>query len=174
MNADDSNWAGPAEIVEVKNEIVTLFSPAGFSSSSASATYVQSDKIEIVEGSGGLLTLKILERYGTPQNLGQISQWEERETPRAAPHFPKGPNVFNIEFSKPGSAERRRMDVFESLDGQNSYMLEFSTGETLYGDNVAISRDFLLSRLDLETQGFRQTGLFAGASKFSLYINPRT
>jgi hypothetical protein len=151
---------------------VTLFTPVGGSSSSASAIYVHCDNVEIVEGIGGSLTLKILERYGTPQNLGQIRRWEEREKPEAAPQFSKGPNVFHVEFSKPGSAERHRLDVFESVDGQNSYMLVSSTGELLHGDSVAISRHFLLSQLELE-RGVRQSGSGTGGSKYPLYIKTK-
>ena len=43
VNADDSQWGSPAEIVEIKDDVVTLFTPAGFSSSSASVTFVHSE-----------------------------------------------------------------------------------------------------------------------------------
>jgi hypothetical protein len=111
--------------VEIKNEVATLFTPAGFSSSSASATYVHCEDLEIIDATTGSapLTLKVLKRYGTSENLGQIKSCGERLKPEAAPVFLKGPNVFNAEYVKPGSPERRRLDVFESADGQNYYML---------------------------------------------------
>jgi hypothetical protein len=174
VNADDSQWPSPAEIVEVKNDIVALFTPAGPTSSSASAIYAPCDRVEIIEGTGGSLTLKVLERYGTAQNLGQIKKWEERENAHVAPSFPKGPNVFNIEYSKPGSADRRRLDVFESADGKNAYMLVSSNGELFVGDNVVISRHFLLAQLDLETQGFRHSSSGSGGNKYPLFIKTKS
>jgi hypothetical protein len=135
VNADDGQWGDPAEIVEIDNEVVTLFTPAGIHSSSALANHVHCDDMEIVEAPVGAaaLTLKALKRYGTAQNLGQIKSWIERNKPEATPVFPKGGNVFNAECVKQGSPERRRMDVFESADGQNSYMLVANPGEPLYG-----------------------------------------
>jgi hypothetical protein len=174
VNADDSQWPGVAEVVEIRDELVTLFTPAGFSSSSAFAVHVHCDELEIIERSAGKLTLKVLKRYGTTESLGQIRAWEERQNPPAAPLISKGPNVFNAEYTKPGSSERRRLDVFESADGSNSYMLETSSGETLYGDNVEISRHFLLNQLQLEAQGFGYNGGGTGGNKHQLFIRTRT
>src|SRR5919108_710566 len=50
VNADDSSWGSPAQIVEVQDEVATLFSPAGFSSASAFAVRAHCDDLEIVEG----------------------------------------------------------------------------------------------------------------------------
>jgi hypothetical protein len=143
--------------VEIKNEVATLFTPAGFSSSSASATYVHCEDLEIIDATTGSapLTLKVLKRYGTSENLGQIKSCGERLKPEAAPVFLKGPNVFNAEYVKPGSPERRRLDVFESADGQNYYHACSAPGDTLFGDNVAISRHFMLVQLEYEAQEFR-------------------
>jgi len=173
VNADDSSWGSPAEIVEVKDEVVTLFTPAGFSSSSAFAVYVHCDNLEIFERTGGALALKILRRAGD-QQLGQIRSWEEREQPAAAPLVSKGPNVFYADYTKPASSERRRLDIFESADGQNAYMLVRSTGEVVYGDNVHISRHFCLIQLELEVQGFRLNGSGSGNGKYPLYLKTRT
>lgn len=170
VNADDSSWGNPAEIVEIKDEVVTLFSPAGYSSSSAFAARAHCDDLEIVDGAAGSIILKVLKRYGTTQNLGQVKTWAEREKPPAAPLISKGPNVFNVEYAKPASSERKRLDIFESADGQNSYMLITPTGEILYGDNVQISRQFLLLQLELEVQGFRQSASASGGSKYPLYM----
>lgn len=175
VNADDSEWGNAAEIVEVKDEVATLFVPASFSSSSAWAAHVQCEDLEIIEASVGsaALTLKVLKRYGTTQNLGQIKSWGERLKPQAAPVFPKGGNVFNAEYVKPASPERRRLDVFESADGANYYMLVTSSGETLFGDNVGISRHFMLTQLEYETQGFRYNGGGSGGSKHPLFIKTK-
>lgn len=175
VNADDSQWGDAAEIAEIDNEVVTLFTPAGLHSSTALANHVHCDDLEIVEAPVGAaaLTLKVLKRYGTAQNLGQIKSWSERSQPQAAPVFPKGGNVFNAEYIKAGSPERRRMDVFESADGQNSYMLAANPGETLYGDNVVISRNFMLIQLEFEMEGFRYNGGGSGGSKHPLFMKTK-
>ena len=173
VNGDESSWGNPAEVVQIENEVVTLFSPAGFSSSSAFAVHVHCENIEIIEGTGGSLTLKVLQRYGTTQQLGQIKNWEERQNPPAAPLISKGPNVFYAEYTKPGSSERRRLDVFESADSSNAYMLVTPSGEALYGNNVEISRQFQLIQLEFETQGFRYRGGGSGGSKHELFIRVR-
>lgn len=175
VGADDSKMADGIEIAEIKDEIVTLFTPAGMSSSAAMATYVHCENLEIVEVQVGStpVTLKILKRYGTDHNLGQIKSWGERNKPEAAPVFPKGGNVFNAEYLKPGSAERRRLDVFDSADGLNSYMLVANPGDTLYGDNVVISRNFMLIQLEFEKEGFRYNGGGSGGGKYPLFIKTK-
>jgi hypothetical protein len=172
VNADDSRWGGVTEIVEIKDEVVTLFSPCSFSSSSASTICVHCDDLEISEApvGSGSLTLKVVKRYGTPQNLGQIKTWEDRLQPPTTPLFSKGSHVFSAEYVKPGSPERRRLDVYESADGQNFFSLEASPGETLYGNNVEISRHFLLAQLEYGTQDFRYNSGSSGNSRYPLYI----
>jgi hypothetical protein len=176
VNADGSEWGNAAEIVEIKDEVATLFVPASFSSSSAWATHAQCEDLEIIETPVGsaALTLKVLKRYGTDQNFGQIKSWSERVKPEAAPVFPRGGNVLHAEYVKPASPERRRLDVFESADGRNHYMLVASSGETLYGDNVGISRHFMLNQLEYEAQGFRYNGGGSGGSRYPLFINTRS
>jgi hypothetical protein len=175
VNADNSEWGTAAEIVEIKDEVATLFVPAGFSSSSAWAEHVQCEDLEIIEAPVGsaALTLKVLKRYGTSQNFGQIKSWSERLKPEAAPVFPKGGNVFHADYLKPASPERRRLDVFESADGGNHYMVAASSGEMLFGDNVGVSRHFMLKQLEYEAEGFRYNGGGSGGSKYPLFIRTR-
>jgi hypothetical protein len=174
VNADDSSWGTPAEIVEIKDDVVTLFSPAGFSSSAANAVQVHCDNLEITERSGGSLMLKILKRHGTTEHLGEIKSWEQRGKPPTAPLIKKGPNVFHADYSKPASSERKRLFVFEAADGSNSYMLEGSDGQTFYGNNAEISRQFMLTQLEIETQGFRYSGGGTGGAHHELFIRTRT
>jgi hypothetical protein len=137
---------------------------------------VHCENLEIVEVQVGStpVTLKVLKRYGTDHNLGQIKSWSERHKPEAAPVFQKGGNVFNAEYIKQGSPDRRRLDVFESANGQNSYMLVANPGEPLYGDNVGISRHFMLIQLEWEAQGFRYNGGGSGGGKHPLFMRTRT
>jgi hypothetical protein len=172
INNDDSRWVNAAEIVEIKDEVVTLFTPCSSTSTTAFAVHVHCDQLEIVEGSAGplQLTLKILRRYGVDQNLGEIKTWENRGGKSAVPQFSKGPNVSSAQYTKSGSPERRRLDVFESASGENEYMLVNSQGETMFGDNKEVSRKFLLMQLEYESQGFRYDGGSSGGSKHELYI----
>lgn len=175
INADDSRWGDAAEIVEIKDEVATLFTPCSHISSVAMENHVHCEDMEIIESPVGSLplTLKVLKRYGTFRNLGEIKTWEERMQQPSVPHFAKGPNVFNAEYIKAGSPDRRRLDVFESADGSNSYMLVASTGEIFYGDNRDISRKFMLAQIENQTQGLRWNGGGTGGSKHELYINTK-
>lgn len=80
------NWgASGAQIVEVSDDnTVTLFVPAGYSSSSAWAVLVRCDKLHLVEPPSGLVQIKILERYGDVITLGEIRKWEDRAKPSGA------------------------------------------------------------------------------------------
>jgi hypothetical protein len=175
INADDSRWGDAAEIVEIKDDVVTLFTPCSHISSSAFEVHVHCDNLEIIEGLVGSLplSLKVLKRYGTDRNLGEIKTWEQRTQQLATPAFSRGPNVFGAEYIKTGSPEQRRLDVFESADGANFYMLVASPGETVYGDNKEISRKFMLVQMENQIQGFRWNGGRTGGSKHVLYINTR-
>jgi len=137
--------------------------------------HVHCEDLEIIEGPIGSLslTLRVLKPYGTARNLGEIKTWEERMQPPTRPLISKGPNVFHAEYVKAGSRERRRLDVYESADGSNYYMLVASTGETLYGDNKEISRKCLLVQWEYQTQGFRYNSGGSGSSKHELYINTK-
>jgi hypothetical protein len=68
VSEGNGTWgAGGAEIVEVSEDnILTLFSPAGYSSSAAFAVYVRCDELELIEAPlGGCdLQIRILKRYG--------------------------------------------------------------------------------------------------------------
>jgi hypothetical protein len=175
INADDSRWGDAAEIVKIEDEVVTLFTPCSRNSSTALENYVHCEDLEIIEAPVGSLplTLKILKRYGTSQNRGEIKTWEERMQRPTILFFPKGHNVFSSEYITSGSPEKRRLDVFESADGANFYMLVPSLGETVYGDNKEISRKFMLAQLEIQIQGFRWNGGGTGGSKHELYINTK-
>jgi hypothetical protein len=96
-NHDGSSWGSMgAIIVEVNDDIVTLFTPASQSSSRAMANFVQCDKMHFLEvAMGGCpVQIKILERYGSAVDYGEAKSWEERSTaPTKA--LPRGNNVFS-------------------------------------------------------------------------------
>jgi hypothetical protein len=175
LNADNSRWGDAAEIVEIKDEIVTLFTPSSSISSTAFAVHVSAENLEVIEEAVGdlPLTLRVLQRFGPDSNLGETRTWEERARAVAVRAFSRGSNVFNAKYIKTGSSERRTLDVFESSDGRNDYMLVNSSGENSYGDNKEISRRFLLAQFESQTQGFRYNGGGSGGSKHELYICTR-
>ena len=74
-------WGGGAEIAEISEDnIVTLFCPASYSSSSAFAVCVHCDDLQIVEtptGSGSL-QIRVLKRYGEAIQLGELRKWDDR------------------------------------------------------------------------------------------------
>jgi hypothetical protein len=52
-------------------------------------------------------------------------------------------------------------------------MLVANPGETLYGDNVAISRHFMLAQLEWEAEGFRYNGGGSGGSRQPLFMKTK-
>jgi hypothetical protein len=174
INADDSSWPDAPEIVETKDEVVTLFTPCGFSSSTAMENHVLCEDLEIIEAPGGSLplTLKVLKRYGTFRNLGEIKKWEERTQPPTVPLFTKEPNVFSAEYIQPGSAEPGWM-FMSPLTGATTTCLRLLRA-TPSMDNRDISRKFLLTQFEYQAHGFRYNGGGLGGSKHELYINTRS
>jgi hypothetical protein len=175
IDSDESRWPGAAEIVEIKDEVATFFTPCDFHSPTALESYVHCEDIEIMESPIGSLplALKVLKRYGPDKSLGGIKHWEDRKGQSVAAPFPKGPLVFNAEFTKTGSEERRQLDLYESSDGSNSYMLVASPGESMFGSNIDISRKLMLAQIDFQAQGFQFSGGGSGGSKYELYIDMR-
>jgi hypothetical protein len=168
------NWGGiTPEIVEVKDDVVTLFLPRSAFSSQAGCVRVHCDDLEISDIRRGSfpLQLKILKRYGPDVWLGEITRWEDRDRPAATPTFAKGDVAYHAEFVKPGSPERRTLAIFKSKDGTNSFLLEASTGEKPIGDNVEISKRFMMMFVEYEAAGFRRGNAGIGVSPYPLYIH---
>jgi len=168
-----SSWGTPPEIVVVGEDTVTLFTPAGHSSSQAWCVEVRFDDLEISEIPHGScpLRLRVLKRYGDVVELNQISKWEDRFQAAAAPVFDKGGVVYQAGFNKPGSPETRSLHIFASKDSRNEFLLEASTGETVVGDNVEISKKFAIFEVDYRAAGFNRSQSGTGASPFPLFIH---
>jgi len=80
--AHGGNWGNAPEVVEVSEDnIVTLFTPRGYSSSSAWCIRVHCGDLEITDIPHGScpLRLKILKRHGDTVQLGEITKWEDRK-----------------------------------------------------------------------------------------------
>lgn len=166
-------WPSPPLIVEVSEaNIVTLFTPNAGSNPHAWCVQVDCGELEIADIPHGSCPLQVSlrRRYGPNIPLGEITRWEDRNRPLAAPRFNKGGNVYHATFSKPGTVETRSLRVFASVDGANSFLLESSTGEIVVADNVEISRRFVLIEIEYSAAGFNRNGSGTGGSPYPLFI----
>jgi hypothetical protein len=175
VSEQHGEWgAHTPEIVDINPEnIVTFFMPFGSSSSTAWCVKAYCGDLEINDIPQGscALRIKVLKRYGDAVQLGQITRWADRDQPAAAHTFTKGDTAYHATFGKPGSSERRSLAVFTSKDGANSFLLEASTGETVTGDNVEISKQFMMMFVEFEAAGFNRSSAGTGASPYRLYIH---
>ena len=166
-------WSSTPLIAEVSDaNIVTLFTPSA--GSNPQAWYVQVDcgELEIADFPQGScpLRLHIRKRYGPNVQLGEITRWEDRNRPAAAPTFNKGGNAYHARFSKQGSNETRSLHVYASADGANSFLLETLAGERVVADNVEISRRFMLFEIDYRAAGFSRSESGTHGSPHQLFI----
>jgi hypothetical protein len=173
VSEGQGGWATTPEIAEVKDDIVTLFTPRIGSSPQAWCVRVHCGDLEISDIPIGScpLQLKIIKRYGPDVRLGEITKWEDRLQQTATPIFVKGDVAYQATFVKPGSSERRSLAVFTSKDGANSFSLEASTGEKLTGDNVEISKRFMMMQVEYEAEGFTHNSSGTGSTPHRLYIH---
>jgi hypothetical protein len=178
ISEGNGTWgAGGAEIVDVSEEnIVTLFVPAGYSSSSAYAVYVRCDELEMIEAPvGGCdLQIRILKRYGDTRQMGQIANWDQREAAPTKP-LPRGTNAYYADYVKDGSPTRRGIYIYAPTDGNPQYTLITlengkETGVPLYDNNVEISKKFAVIQIGYRAEGFRHGGGGSGTSPDPLYI----
>ncbi len=173
VSEGQGGWSSTPEIVEVSDDnIVTLFTPRGHSSSAAWCVKVYCGDLEITDIPQGScpLRLKVLKRYGADVQLGEITKWEDRFQPAASLTFAKGGMAYHATYSKPGSSERRTLYAYASKDGTNSFLLEASTGERVIGDNEEISKRFSVLQIEYEAAGFERTGSGTGGSLHRLFI----
>jgi len=173
VSEGQGGWGNTPEIVEVSDDnIVTLFSPRSPSSSRAWCVKVHCGELEITDIPQGScpLRLKVLKRYGPDVQLGEITKWEDRFQPAASLTFAKGDTASHATFVKPGSPERRSLSVFTSSDGANSFLLEASTGEKLIGDNVEISKRFMMIYVEYLAAGFTRSSAGSGSTPHRLFI----
>ena len=169
----NGSWPSTPLIVEVSDaNIATLFTPSAGSNPQASCVQVDCGELEISEIPHGSCPLRVhvRRRYGPAVQLGEITRWEDRNLPAAAPRFSKGGNVYQATFSKEGSAETRSLRIYASADGSNSFLLEPSVGEQVVTDNVEISRRFMLLEVNYRAAGFKRSGSGTGGSPHPLYI----
>jgi hypothetical protein len=172
---EKDNQCGFLEIVEVNEDnMLTLFKPRDYSSSSAYYIQINCGDLEIVglpPGRPSPLSLTILKRHGVAVDLGDITKWEDRSQVGSNPPFPKGGPAFYATYTKPGSAETRTMHVYTHKGGENSFLLESSTGAPFRGNNEEVSKQFLVRQVEYQVAGFRRTNSGnPGGGKYPLFI----
>jgi hypothetical protein len=167
-----NSW-GSAQIAEVSDDnIVVLFTPSGYGSE-AWAQPVHCDDLDVVEMQQGECTLRlnIRKRYGNFVRLGEIKRYEDRMLPTSSPSFERGDVAYQASYELKGTAERRTLRIYKSKEESNSFLFEASTGERLVGDNRAVSKRLLATRVDYLDRGFSFGGESGPNSQFRLYIN---
>lgn len=158
VSEGNGGWGTSPQIAQVNEDyVVALFSPRSHSSGAAWCAYVHCDDLEVVEPPQGPLRLRVLKRYGDTVQLGEITKWEDRAQVNAVPGFDKGNTVHYATFSKPGTSETRRLYIYASRDGTNSFLLEASTGEKVILDNIGVSKRFSVMEIDYAAEGFNRT-----------------
>ncbi len=159
------SWGGMgAQIAEVSEDnIVALFVPASYSSSSAYVAYVKGDKLQIIETpvGGCAIQIKVLERYGETILMGDAKKWGDRGTPSSAPR-PRGTNAFHATYHLPGSSTRRGIYIYSPTNGNPQYTLVtmvdgVETG-AMYGDHLDISKRFATMQIEWMAEGYLWNG----------------
>jgi hypothetical protein len=167
-------WPSSPEIAEISEDnIATFFSPRSPSSSSAWCIKVRCGDLEITDIPDGACPIRvtILRRYGSTVQLGEITRWEDRLQPTATPVFAKGDCVYHSAYVKIGSSEKRSLAIHASTGGENSFLLVSSTGETAVGDNIEISKRFMIKHIEYLAAGFTRNMAGSGSSKYPLFVS---
>ena len=116
VSEGDTHWGAMGAIIaEVNdNNVLTLFVPAGYSSSQAWGQPVRCDKLHIVEvpKDGCAVQIKVIERYGTHTTYGEGKSWEDRNLQPTHVGMQRGQNVFNAQYRKDG---HQRCATFSSM-----------------------------------------------------------
>lgn len=174
VTKEHGSWGNNTpEIVEVSDDnILTLFMPRSYSSTTARCVKVRCGDLEITDIPQGScpLRLKVLKRYGPDVQLGEITEWEDRFQPAAKPTFAKGGVAYYATYNKPGSSGSRSIYVYASNDGANSFLLEASTGESIVADNKEISKRFMVLQIEYQAEGFVRSGSGTGSSPSPLFV----
>lgn len=172
-----SSWGSMGAIIaEInKNNILTLFCPAGFQTSNAFAQPVRCDKLHIVEVPTGdcAVQLNIIERSGNYTSYGEARSWEERNLQATYAGMPRGQNVFHAQYRKDGSPKLRHTYVYASTDTSSNYtMLTMEDQQEMnswYSSKLDIEKKFAVVQVEWADQGYRYDG-GGGNGSLNLFI----
>lgn len=178
-NHDGSSWGSMgAIIVEVNDDIVTLFTPSSQSSSRAMANFVQCDKMHFLEvAMGGCpVQIKILERFGSAVDYGEAKSWGERHgTPTSA--RPRGNNVSNVNYRKDGTAAKRGIYIYAPTTGNPDYSLvtfdNLQETGVYYCGKKEVEIKFAILQLEWYGEGYHYDGGGGGGGPEKLFLFTR-
>jgi hypothetical protein len=178
-NHDGSSWGSMgAIIVEVNDDIVTLFTPSSQSSSRAMANFVQCDKLQFLEVAiGGCpVQIKILERFGSPVDYGEAKSWGERNgAPTSA--RPRGNNVSNVNYRKDGTAAKRGIYIYAPTTGNPDYSLvtfdNMQETGVYYCGKKEVEIKFAILQLEWYGEGYHYDGGGGGGGPEKLFLFTR-
>ena len=171
-NSDDSRWGAPVQIADVSDDnILTLFQPMQHGGQ-AFASFADCKDIEIMDVPLGAcpIQIKVIKRHGNTLQLGEITKWEDRKSPTAAPTFEKGDLAYRATYTKAGSSEMRTIFIYATKEGSNSFLLEASTGERFIADNKEVSKRFFSIKVEYVFAGFIESNAGDGVRPFPLYL----
>lgn len=153
-----SDWGGDTTLAEVDGAtgIATLFHPRTPGGQAWSQQVLCRD-LAITEGQGGRLNLDVVRRYGRAANLGEVTDWHQRDRHGAAPEFPRGRVACRALYTKRGTGDARRLVIYAASDGSGLYLLQTGDGAQLQGNGAEVSKRFLGVQVDLLADGFERT-----------------
>lgn len=158
-------WGGTTVIAEVnENNILTLFVPAGYSSSQAWGQAVRCDKLHIVETprDGCAVQISIIERYGTHTTYGEARSWDERHVQTTHASMQRGPNVFQAQYRRDGSPKLRHINVYAARDGSPNFtmvtMEDQQETNSWHSSKLDIEKKFAIIQVEWAEQGYRHNG----------------
>ena len=175
-----NSWgAMGAVIAEVNdNNILTLFAPAGMSSSTAFGQRVRCDKLHVVEEMVGScpVQINIVERYGNFTQYGEAKTWDERNTVGGATQVPRGRNLYRVSYRKDDSSIMRGLYVHASTDGSPNYSLfafedlQKPESGSWYLSKAEVEKKFAILQIEWMNAGWRVDG---GGGDNSLFLLTR-
>jgi hypothetical protein len=174
-----NSWGGTGAIIADVNDnnILTLFVPSGYASSTAFGQCVRCDKLHVVEVTVGSspVQINIVERYGSPTSYGEAKSWEERNMATDASRIPRGNNVFNSNYRKDGTSKKRGIYVYGSTDGSANYSLvtfeDMQERDSWSGTKADIEKKFAILQIEWLNAGWKYDGGGGGNSLF-LFTKP--
>jgi len=165
------------EIVDVNEDnVLTLFSTPGTNATGAYYNKVDCEDLAIDERPHGSCPVRIhvMKYQGQAVQLGQCGRWEDSHVAAsAAPSIDKAAAAaWSASYVKAGSSETRRVSIFQAKDGSNRFQLETSQGLVFVGDNVQVSKNFMLTHVEWLAENFTRGGSGTGATQggFRLFV----
>ncbi len=155
------------EIAEVdEDNILTLFIGPGVTSLEALSSRVECGELSIDETPESGCRIKILVNkfLGRPSRWGQAKRWSERHGAAAgAPSIDRGDTVWHASYTRGG--ETKTLRIFQAKDGTNLFQLEGDGQVISVGDNVDVSKHWMIRQIDFYAANFGRGTSGTGAIK---------